>query len=216
MLTLGVTTSTRRGSVAILEGSKVLARQEYEAADGHAERLFASLDAALAAAGASKRDLGLIACDIGPGSFTGVRVGVAAMQGAARALAVPLVGVTSLDAMAAAARSLGIERALAILDAKKSEVFYALYAPELVLGPAHLALADIASLVAAGAEHSATAIGEYAGTALGSEGVRHASTDLPDAAFIALVALDRPRPPQGGVLEPLYVRAPDAKPAPRE
>lgn len=213
---LGVTTSTRRGSVALLDGDRLLAAETYEAADGHAERLFGAIDRVLAEAGVDKRSLGLIACDIGPGSFTGVRVGVAAMQGAARALRIPVVGVTSLGAMAFAARRLGHDRALCVIDAKKAEIFYALVTPELAIAPSHAPIAELEMLIALRRTHGASVFGEVAEGLAGLEPVRGPLLDLPHAELIARAAASRPIPPVNAVLEPLYVRAPDAKPASTE
>lgn len=213
MLTLGVTTSTRRGGVALLSDDVLVALHEYDAPDGHAERLFAAIDACLALAGVDRRAISLFACDVGPGSFTGVRVGVAAIQGAARALGAPVAGVTSLEAMASAARRLGHERVVSVLDAKKSEAFYAVYAPDCVVEPAHVRLADAASLVELERRWGAVSIGELASEIEGLAAVRHPSTDLPGAEHLARVAIGRGPHARGALLEPLYVRAPDAKPA---
>ncbi|MGQ3295635.1 MAG: tRNA (adenosine(37)-N6)-threonylcarbamoyltransferase complex dimerization subunit type 1 TsaB, partial [Shinella sp.] len=68
---------------------------------GHAERLMDFVDAALDAAGMTLQDIGRIAVTVGPGSFTGIRVGVAAARGLALALGVPAVGVSTLAALAA-------------------------------------------------------------------------------------------------------------------
>jgi tRNA threonylcarbamoyladenosine biosynthesis protein TsaB len=84
--------------------------------------MFAEIDAALA--GADRTSLDAIACDVGPGSFTGIRVGLAAAKGIALALDIPLVPVTSLEALAAAARIGGAEGPIvAVLDARRGEIF---------------------------------------------------------------------------------------------
>lgn len=216
MLILGVTTSTRRGSVALLDGETLVASEAYEASDGHAERLFGAIDRVLAEAGVQKRSVGLIGCDIGPGSFTGVRAGVAAMQGAAKALRIPVVGVTSLEAMAMAARRLGHDRALCLIDAKKAEVFYALYTPEHSVAPSHVSIAEVETLVELRSRHGVLVFGEVAEGLVGLEPLRGPALDLPDAELIARVAAAVPRPATTAILEPLYVRAPNAKPASTE
>jgi tRNA threonylcarbamoyladenosine biosynthesis protein TsaB len=212
MRILAITTATRRGGAAILSDGQILGRREYEAADGHAERLFGAIDAALEAARVGRREIDALACDVGPGSFTGVRVGVAAIQGAARALRVPVVGVTSLDAMLTAAGAEEAAPLLAVLDAKKSEVFFAWRAPGLDETPSHVRLADAPRLVEIAARIGAKAIGEMASAIPGLDVVRRPDTDLPDAAWIGRCALARPLPSLGAVVEPVYVRAPDAKP----
>src|SRR5690606_17703941 len=105
-MVLGITTASPRGGACVLDGSRVAGRAGYEDEMRHAEQLFATIDEALAAAGLGRGALEAIACDVGPGSFTGVRVGLASAKGIALALGVPLLPVLSLEAMAGAARSL--------------------------------------------------------------------------------------------------------------
>ncbi len=87
--------------------------------------------AVLAQAGEHRGSLEGLSCDVGPGSFTGVRVGVASAKGIALGLGLPLAGVVSLEAMAAAAFATGAagpgDVVVAAVDAKKSEVFVAAY-----------------------------------------------------------------------------------------
>ncbi len=71
---------------------------------GHAEHLMAVVEAAMKQAGVEYSDLGAVAVSVGPGSFTGVRVGVSAARGFAMALKIPAIGVTTLEAIAAEAR----------------------------------------------------------------------------------------------------------------
>src|SRR4051794_33589825 len=112
MIVLAATTSSWRGGVviatavdesdpssAVAPAAIVLGAEEYEAADGHAEKIFATIEAALGAAGIDKREIGLVACDVGPGSFTGVRAATSALSAIAWALGVPTIPVGSLEAM---------------------------------------------------------------------------------------------------------------------
>jgi tRNA threonylcarbamoyladenosine biosynthesis protein TsaB len=222
MIILAISTSSARGTVAVLRREGVLARVAYDGGTAHAERLFGAIDEAMREAGAVRGDLRAIACDVGPGSFTGVRVGVCACQGIAVGLGIPAVGVGSLDAMTAAARAVaGPVAALAVLDAKKGEVFAAIHAPDGApsWGPLHLPRGDASSLLAARHAHgAAVVVGE---AAAGLEGlgapVRGEALDLPDATHVgrrALVRLaqDPPASLDAAQLEPLYVRAPDARP----
>jgi tRNA threonylcarbamoyladenosine biosynthesis protein TsaB len=211
MLSLGVSTSTHRGSVAIVDGPELLAQVYYDAQSGHAEQLFGAIDRVLMEAQASRADLGLIACDVGPGSFTGVRVGVAAMQGAAKALRIPTVGVTSLEAIALGGRLLGHDRALVMLDAKKSEVFFALFTPELTTEPSHVGIAALDDLVRMRDEHHAVVFGEIASSFDGWSPIRGATLDLPAAELVARSGIAKTGQ-LNAILTPLYVRAPDAKP----
>ena len=86
------------------DAGRELGREVRDLGKGHAEHLMEVIGLALERAGKAYADLGRIAVSIGPGSFTGVRVGVATARGLALALKVPAVGVTTLEALAAAVR----------------------------------------------------------------------------------------------------------------
>jgi tRNA threonylcarbamoyladenosine biosynthesis protein TsaB len=219
-LVLGLTTASARGGAALVRSNALVAEASYEDEMQHAERLFGAVDQALEAAGASRADLGGIACDIGPGSFTGVRVGLASAKGMALSLGVPLVGVCSLEAMAAAAWARaeeGCELVCAVLDAKRGESFVAVYASDLsaVRAPAHVSAADTLGWLGDLAREPAlrfcgrraTELGVADRLLTGGEG------ELPHAEWVAR----RGAPllgsaPDIATLEPLYLRAPDATP----
>lgn len=99
---LGIETSGARCAVALVDGALVVRRLR-EMERGHAEALFPMIDEALDAAGAAYRDLSRIGVCTGPGSFTGIRVGVAAARGLALGLGIPAVGIGRLEALAAEA-----------------------------------------------------------------------------------------------------------------
>ncbi|MBW2527910.1 MAG: tRNA (adenosine(37)-N6)-threonylcarbamoyltransferase complex dimerization subunit type 1 TsaB, partial [Deltaproteobacteria bacterium] len=103
MTVLGISTSTPRGSAALIEGSRLLGSVAYEGEMHHAERLFGALDELFERAQVDRGSLEAVACDVGPGSFTGVRAGLAAAKGLALGLEIPLLPVGALEAMAAAA-----------------------------------------------------------------------------------------------------------------
>ena len=130
MLLLAIDTAGPACAVALArensEGAEILARSVETIGRGHAERLMPMIEATLASAGASFDDLTRIAVTTGPGSFTGIRVGVAAARGLALALGIPAVGIGSLDALAlpiAMTRREGT--VVAALDAKRGEIFAA-------------------------------------------------------------------------------------------
>src|ERR1041384_6636557 len=100
MIILALDTSTRVGSSAALRGDDVLAEVPGDPSRTHAERLPADLMQALDGAGLVLADVDVFAVATGPGSFTGLRVGIATMQGLALAAGRPLVGVSALDALA--------------------------------------------------------------------------------------------------------------------
>src|SRR5690606_3787240 len=100
----------------------------------------------LNAAGRSYGDLGLIAVTVGPGSFTGIRVGVAFARGLSLALSIPAIGITTLEGIAAEARS--DKAVLACVDAGRGEIHGALYSAsgELLRGPFAMSPTEAATL----------------------------------------------------------------------
>lgn len=217
-------------------GARLLAAATYDDLHGHAERIFGAVDEVIAAAGVPAAAIEALGCDIGPGSFTGVRVAVAAAKGVALALGVSIVGVTSLEAMAAAAFAEGAaspgDLLVPLIDAKKGEVFLAAYdapAAPTVSPPQHLprdAAYDAVTALAAG--RRIVVVGAIADEieALRPFAARGEALDFPSAVWIGRVAIDRLRAAAARgergravaehdpeLLEPLYVRAPDAKPA---
>src|SRR5262245_16487628 len=110
------------------DAGKELGRQVLDLGKGHAEHLMAVIEAALAHGGVAYRDLDAVAVSIGPGSFTGLRVGVSTARGLALALKIPAIGVTTLEGLAAEAAATFPGRAvLAALDAGREEIHAALY-----------------------------------------------------------------------------------------
>ncbi|UQA60002.1 tRNA (adenosine(37)-N6)-threonylcarbamoyltransferase complex dimerization subunit type 1 TsaB [Polyangium aurulentum] len=225
MRLLAISTSTPRGSAAVLDASGILGISTYADLEGHAERIFLAVDEALAAAGVTRGELTAFACDVGPGSFTGVRVGVAAAKGMALGRGAPLAGAGSLESMAFAAFASGAagpdDLVIAALDAKKNELFLGGYDAALtpVLAPLHVPIGEAAAVVLRAAVKpggTLRVVGEVAASVEGLAPLvlRGAAFDLPDAAAIGRVALGRigvgSGDPEG--VEPVYVRPPDAKP----
>jgi tRNA threonylcarbamoyladenosine biosynthesis protein TsaB len=226
MRALAIDTSTDRTGVALCEGGTCAARTpsegpEIEVPGQHAERLLGILDELLQRSRWSKADLALVACSIGPGSFTGVRVGVATAKGIALGLGIPIVGVGSLEVMAHAHRSRVAAEdpdhaTIALLDARKGEVFWAAYGDDgaLLAGPGHIAAGSAADLAKLVARPKVTFIGEIAARlALGGAlVVASPETDRPDPVTIARLAELR-FSTRGAddldALEPAYVRPPD-------
>jgi tRNA threonylcarbamoyladenosine biosynthesis protein TsaB len=134
VIVLGFDTSTRATAVGLrlADGGTLEARDDPAAGEhpGHATRLLAMADELLAQAGLEWGGLERIAVGLGPGRFTGLRVGVATARGLAQSLRAELVGVATLRALAepAIAPGEGADRVLAVIDALRGEVFAAGYA----------------------------------------------------------------------------------------
>ncbi len=126
MLILGIDTSTDSVSVAIGEGSRVLAQSEAVSDRQHCEALAPMIDFVRQQAGVSFREIGAIAVDTGPGLFTGLRVGVAAAKAIAFSLDLPIIGICSLDVLATAAPSSDAV-IVSVIDARRHETFWSMY-----------------------------------------------------------------------------------------
>ena len=165
-LILAIDTAFERCAVGLFDpaGDRLLAAAEPLIGKGHAERLMGLVETVLADAGRCYGDLGRLAVTVGPGSFTGLRVGIAAVRGLALSLSVPAVGVSTLEALAAPHQSTpnGGRVVLSVLDAKRGEVYAGLYGPETgtrgsggVLGaPTALAPDALAAFVQTGLDRS--------------------------------------------------------------
>jgi tRNA threonylcarbamoyladenosine biosynthesis protein TsaB len=206
-------------SAAIRDGEGRLVAHRFEPlARGHAERLMPMLRDVMAEAGVAFSGLDLIAVTTGPGSFTGIRVGLAAARGLALASALPLLGVTAFETIVAAvppAERRGGALIVAI-DSRRDDLFIQCFAADgaALSAPAALAPAALADAVPAGtlvlAGDGATRARD-ALAALGRSALLARADGPPDAADIAALALARwqpgafPAPPL-----PLYLRPPDA------
>jgi tRNA threonylcarbamoyladenosine biosynthesis protein TsaB len=215
MRVLGIETSTRRASVALWENGVAVAHLQAEQPMQHAERTLILVDEAFQQAGWPKGSIDLLACGIGPGSFTGVRVAIATAKGIALGLGRPIVGVGSLEAMARAYLS-SCEAAICLLDAKKGELFLAAYGPgaAVLVDPKHLAASGVAAEIARFRGNTAVVLGEIVVSVdVGAFAVhRSPATDLPDATTVAEIGAERVAslgPSNLHELEPAYVRPPD-------
>ncbi len=127
MRVLGIETSTSQASVALLERGKVVVTRAHARPKQSAERLLPLIAELLSEAGWARTSVTRIGVAVGPGSFTGLRVGIACAQGLSLGLDVPLVGVSSLAAMARAVPEVVTGLRCAVLDARRGEVFAAAY-----------------------------------------------------------------------------------------
>ena len=206
--TLVIETATAACSVALLERGAVIARAHEVVGRGHAERLLPMV-AELPDGGRADR----ILVDVGPGSFTGVRVGIAAARGLALGWGAEVAGMSSLALVAAAAFARlspdGSSPALppviaAVLEAGHGEVFMQSFSPEVEPVTPLASLTPAAAVAALG---QAPAVGNGVGRLLAVEPGLDAQESLPDAGDALLL------PPALTALppRPLYGRAPDAK-----
>ena len=125
VLVLALDTTTRSGSAAVVSDGELLCEIVGDGSRTHGERLRRDLMRVLAAASVGLESIDLLAVAAGPGSFTGLRVGIAAMQGLAMSTGRKIVPISALDALAAAA-GYGSAPVAAWIDAQRGEVFAAL------------------------------------------------------------------------------------------
>ncbi|MGZ6017828.1 MAG: tRNA (adenosine(37)-N6)-threonylcarbamoyltransferase complex dimerization subunit type 1 TsaB [Phenylobacterium sp.] len=205
-MVLGLDTCLSSCSVAVLDGERVVASAREVMARGHQERLAPMAREVMAQAGLAFTALDRIAVTVGPGSFTGLRVGIAFAKGLSFALGLPAVGIGTLEALAAEASGL----VFPAIDARRGQLYLqafeggrALMAPDaLTVEVAAARLAELSqgrpfTLVGSGAALLADVA--PSATAIAAEGA--------DARHVARLAAGR----APGPLKPLYLRAPDAK-----
>jgi tRNA threonylcarbamoyladenosine biosynthesis protein TsaB len=179
---------------------------------GHAERIAPMVREVMAKAGLGFDKLDRIAVTVGPGTFTGQRIGLAMARGLGLARQIPVIGITTLEAIASANAEAGAAIAVAC-DARRGEAYFAAYTDG--LQPLHdtslLPLDIIAKRLPAGKTRVAGSAADALIALVGrSEVQRVRGHDLPDAADVARLAVGRPATRE--LPEPLYLRPPDAKP----
>jgi tRNA threonylcarbamoyladenosine biosynthesis protein TsaB len=215
---LALDTTLGACSAAVVCDGEIFSTYELRSRE-HAEAIMPMIAQVLDEASLGYEALGAIAVTTGPGSFTGVRVGVSTARGLALAAGLPLIGLNSLEVMAQMALE-KIDAAIDVLgivvDARRGEVYLALYNSkgDVISGPAALSpdqaveiLPDHGQVVLAGSG-GALVVDATAKTGLSIDCVL--SELQPDAASLAAMAVTRA--PVEGPLSPLYLRPPDAKP----
>lgn len=220
---LALDTTTRGGSLAVVKDDQVLSLLAGDASRTHAERLPAEIEAALAAAGVSRGAIDLLAVATGPGGFTGLRIGLAAVQGLAMTLQKPVAGVSTLDALAAQASGATATFIVPWMDAQRGDVFAAI--ADVSTGEA-LEEPIVDNPGAVLARFHARLNGQpvlFIGDAvtrdadlIASHGQGHWTTRMPEALAPQIAQLARRRAAEGKAgpphtLEPLYIRRPDAE-----
>jgi tRNA threonylcarbamoyladenosine biosynthesis protein TsaB len=223
LLILGIDTATVRGSIALADAHRTESEVRLEERAWHARDLLEQIDAMLERAGRAPSDLNGIGVAVGPGSFTGVRIGMATGKGMAYALGIGLAGLSTLEALALAARierESSVGRLCPVIDAGRGEVYIADFECEADgvrrlspdrSRPPHALEADLSG--------SVTLVGSGAGLVIAANNaIRRSATVIdpgpPLAAAIARWAAGRIRTERGyeaGTLSPNYVRPSDAE-----
>jgi tRNA threonylcarbamoyladenosine biosynthesis protein TsaB len=192
MLILAFDTATDVATSALVDDGEVLGERA-----SRAVTLLEDVDALLRQAGARTGDLQGLAVGTGPGSFTGLRVGLATARGLALSLGLPVAGVSTLDALAA-----GAPGALPVVDARRGEVFVLQDEPR-VLAPQDLQFDAGTLCVGDGAVRYRAALEAKGAEIPPDRDERH----LPRARFHAQLARDFG---PAELVEPMYLRVPDA------
>jgi tRNA threonylcarbamoyladenosine biosynthesis protein TsaB len=213
MRLLAIDTSWEACSIGVIADGKTVTRSEI-IGRGHAEILMGMIDDALRDAALTVADLDRIAVTVGPGSFTGLRVGIAAARGLALVLGKPAVGIGTLAVHAEEARTdKGPRPVLAVLAAGRGEIYGAVYAPD--GREALTARAGSPEIFAAEITDGMLIAGSGADLILAAlpmdskAEVAHRHS-FPDIGALCRLALAAPAPTAAP--RPLYLRAPDAKP----
>lgn len=211
MLALGIDTSTPMVSVALVGEDGALGRRDQLATNAHGEVLARLIGSVFADAGKKAADLSAIGVGLGPGPFTGLRVGIVTAAALSDALGVPAFGRCSLDVVAPEELTDGQPFAV-VTDARRRQVYWAVYSDRgaRVDGPDIAPAVDVAALlrgrVAAVVGPGATQYAEAFAH------LRLAADHWPDASRLAEAALVRHRAGEpADVLTPMYLRRPDAR-----
>ncbi len=221
MLVLALDTTTAGGSCAVVRDGRLLAEAAGDATTSHAARLPADLQGVLRTAGAAVHEVDLFAVATGPGSFTGLRVGIATMQGLALASRRPLVGVSAFDALARiVSDGLGVGatdvRIATWVEAWRGEVYAARYhGAREVEAPSVAPPAAILDRLAALDDGPTVFVGGGAGASaqvildrLGARARMAAPVAPLVAATVARLALETGERPGPAAVRPVYVRRP--------
>jgi len=205
---LAVDTALGACSVVVTDGARVLAHRHEFMERGHAEALAPMVDVAMRDSKIAFDAVDRLAVTTGPGTFTGQRVGLAFMRGLRIALHRPLIGITTLAAMAEAAKAeSGLARAIALHDARRDEVYV-----EIDGTPEVLLFDDAMRMLRNLQGHASIALaGTAAARACDALSKRFVLSTIlqPDALWVARLAAVVPETDTAP--RPLYLRAPDAK-----
>lgn len=217
---LAFDTASPRTHVVLMEGRDVVAELRMSKTETHSTILLSSIHFMLDRLGWTPRDLGLVVAGIGPGSFTGIRIGIATALGIAQPLSIPMAGISSLDALAHQVAATD-GRVAVVLDARRSQVFYAEYVcsrggVRAVQKPKLLSVSDLEHCLAGRHLYIVGDISGFQPARAGekpSDWPRRIEADLFLADDMGRLALSKKRAWRAGdflMCEPLYIRPPDA------
>ena len=207
-------TANRRCAVGLMVAGQKTVDLTEEMQRGHAERLFPMIEEALASAEIAYGDLECIAVAAGPGSFTGIRIGIAAARGMALALGIPAVGVSVLEALAEEAGWSHRGSIVAVNLGPRGTVYWQCFRTESEGGPRALsepAWKDADAIVRDAIPPDSLCVGSGALPLSRRFGVRAMTGEYPDLAAIGVAALRRGQDAHRRPV-PVYVRPPDARP----
>lgn len=208
MLILAFDTATPAVTVAVHDGTSVVAHQTVIDSRRHGELLTPLITAVLAEANAVPADLTALAVGIGPGPYTGLRVGLVTARVLGTSLGIPVDGICTLDVIASqAADSAGGREFIVATDARRREVYWALYAPEgrRLSGPQ----VSSPAMVPPGYPLAGDGARVHAELAADGELIGPRYPNAADLAAIGAGRRSRGLPPEPA--DPLYLRRPDAK-----
>jgi tRNA threonylcarbamoyladenosine biosynthesis protein TsaB len=216
MKVLSLDSATEACSAAVLCDGVLVAHRFETMRRGHAESLMLLVQDVMQQAGLTFDKLDLIATTVGPGGFTGLRIGLASARGLALAAGVPIVGVTTLEAVARANSSAECPLLIA-LDSKRADLYMQLFdangtplsEPSAML-PAEIGSTLPASMIAVGGNAAGKVLEAFAKRT--PPLLRQEGPTLPDAAIVAQIGAERhARMPCHKSPRPLYLRPPDAQ-----
>lgn len=209
---LVIDTALSMCTVAAFDRFQVVAVRSEPMVKGHQEHLAGFVREVMYEAGFSFSDLDRIGVTVGPGSFTGLRVGLAFAQGLGTALDRPVVGISTLDGLAASVDPDGRQDVAAMIDARRDQVYARFWRAGLAQGPPEpLSLEDVAVRVLALGPGAALVGSGAALLGAASPPVGGLVAPIPDALVRLSVGADPAQTPP----RPLYLRAPDASPSTR-
>ena len=225
MKILAVDTATSSCSVAIVDGGDLRAELTQSTGETHARHLMSMVGAAFDLAGMSVNDMDGFAAITGPGTFTGLRIGLSTVQGMALAASKPVVGISSLDALSVQAAPTAHRASLicAMLDARRKEVYYNFYrstghaiAPVTGprVGPPEIVAEDIGEpclLVGSGALLYQEVLKEKLAEKTSFAALSTHTIRGETVARLSLVKFENNDVPANGILQPLYLRKSDAE-----